>query len=203
MRRAHGRWVLLIALFLMIYGWSTQVWALEPFASAGMDPVVRIASRGKAAGLGGPTTGNDMLQFKAGGHLLGFQARKVYFASLDHALSVEFLGTEGVMPKAAAEGRERDSRSKVPILSKVLYEGLWEGISLMYEAREGGIVESTYHIRPGGETSKIRWRYNVPVQVESDGSLRFEFEGGYLRESRPVAWQEIGGNECRWRWNLG
>ena len=41
-----------------------------------------------------------MLQFTAGGHVLGFQPTKAYLASLDHALSVEFLGTKGVMPEA-------------------------------------------------------------------------------------------------------
>ena len=44
---------------------------------------------------------SNMLQFTAGGHVLGFQPTKAYLASLDHALSVEFLGTKGVMPKAA------------------------------------------------------------------------------------------------------
>ena len=44
---------------------------------------------------------SNTLQFTAGGHVLGFQPTKAYLASLDHALSVEFLGTEGVMPEAA------------------------------------------------------------------------------------------------------
>ena len=158
-----------------------------------MHPSAQVASRGEAVALSGSGAGSSMLQFKAGGHLLGFQPKKVYFASLDHALSVEFLGTPGVMPKAAAEGRETGNKSKAPTLSKVVYEGLWEGISLMYEPREGGIVESTYHIGPGADVSKIRLRYNVPVEVQRDGSLKFKFESGYLTESSPVAWQEIGG----------
>jgi hypothetical protein len=120
-----------------------------------------------------------MLQLKAGGHLLGFQPKKVYFASLDHALSVEFLGTPGVMPKTAAEGKETGNKLKTPTLSKVVYEELWEGISLTYEARPGGIAESTYHIGSWADVSKIRLRYNVPVEVQRDGS--------------PEAWQEIGG----------
>src|SRR4030042_4975999 len=107
-----------------------------------------------------------MLQFKAGGHLLGFQPGKVYFASLDHALSVEFLGTLGVMPKTAAEGGETGKKSKVPSLGRVVYEDLWEGISLTYEAREGGIAESTYHVGSWAEVSKIRLRYNVPVGAQ-------------------------------------
>ena len=75
----------------------------------------------------------------------------------------------------------------------MVYEGLWEGISLTYEPREGGIAESTYHIGPGADVLRIRLRYNVPVEVQRDGSLKFKFESGYLTESPPVAWQEIGG----------
>ena len=205
MRKGHGRWVLWIAVFGVTFGWSTQAGPLGPFASAGagMHPSAQVASRGEAVALSGSGAGSSMLQFKAGGHLLGFQPKKVYFASLDHALSVEFLGTAGVMPKAAAEGRETGNKSKAPTLSKVVYEGLWEGISLMYEPREGGIVESTYHIGPGADVSKIRLRYNVAVEAQRDGSLKFKFERGYLTESSPVAWQEIGGSVCRWRWHSG
>ncbi len=45
-----------------------------------------------------------MLQFKAGGHILGFQPRKAYLAGMDHALSVEFVGSAGVIPQAESAG---------------------------------------------------------------------------------------------------
>ena len=195
MRKGHCLSVLLIAVFLMTFVPSTQAGPLEPFASAGagMHPSARVASRGEAVALSGSGAGSSMLQFKAGGHVLGFQPKKVYFASLDHALSVEFLGTPGVMPTTAGKGQETGNKSKAPSLSKVVYEDLWEGISLMYEAKEGGIAESAYHIASGADVSRIRLRYNVPVEVQRDGSLKFKFESGYLTESSPVAWQEIGG----------
>ncbi len=41
---------------------------------------------------------NTLLQFTAGGHILGFKPDKVYFASFDHAIVEEFIGTKGVMP---------------------------------------------------------------------------------------------------------
>ena len=199
MRKWHYRWVLWIAVFGMIFGCSTQAGPLGPFASAGagMHPSAQVASRGEVVALSGSGEGSSMLQFKAGGHLLGFQPRKVYFASLDHALSVEFLGTPGVIPTTAGNGQETGNKSKAPTLSKVVYESLWEGISLTYEAKEGGIAESAYHIASGVDVSRIRLRYNVPVEVQRDGSLKFKFESGYLTESRPVAWQEIGESMCR------
>jgi hypothetical protein len=194
MKKGHGRWVLWIAVFGVIFLCSTHAGPLGPAASggAGLHASAQVASGGEAIVLSGSGAGSNMLQFKAGGHLLGFQPKKVYFASLDHALSVEFLGTPGVMPKAAAEGRETGNKPKVPTLSKVVYEGLWEGISLTYEPREGGIVESTYQIGPGADVSKIRLRYNAAVEAQRDGSLNFKFERGYPTESPPMAWQEIG-----------
>jgi hypothetical protein len=178
MRKGHSLSVLLIAVFGMIF---------VPSIQAGPSGLVASAS----GGLHG--SANNMLQFKAGGHLLGFQPGKVYFASLDHALSVEFLGTPGMMPKTAAGEGEMGKESTVPSLGRVVYEGLWEGISLTYEAREGGIAESTYHIGSWANVSKIRLRYNVPVEVQKNGSLKFKFDRGYLTESSPEAWQEIGG----------
>jgi hypothetical protein len=37
----------------------------------------------------------ELMQFTAGGHVMGFQPKRVYFVSLNHALSVEFWGTSG------------------------------------------------------------------------------------------------------------
>jgi hypothetical protein len=47
---------------------------------------------------GGDTATPSILQFKAGGHLLGFQPNQAYVVGMDHALRVEFLDTPGVMP---------------------------------------------------------------------------------------------------------
>jgi hypothetical protein len=153
----------------------------------------RIASLNEVVSLSGPGADKEMLQFKAGGHVLGFQRNKAYLAGLDHALSAEFLGTPGVMPQAAANGPAKVNMPKAPPLRRVVYQGLWRGVSLTYESTIDGITESTYHISPGADVSRIRLRYNVPVELQKDGSLRFHFERGYLTESSPVAWQEIGG----------
>ena len=186
---------MLIAFFLVTFVPFTQAEPSGPLASAGasLHASAQVASREEVVALSGPGAGSNMLRFKAGGHLLGFQPKKVYFASLDHALSVEFLGTLGVMPKTAVEGQETGNKSKVPSLGRVVYQNLWKGISLTYEPREGGIAESTYHIGPWADVSKIRLRYNVPVEAQRDGSLKFKYERGYLTESSPVGWQEIGG----------
>ncbi|PKN88825.1 MAG: hypothetical protein CVU51_03120 [Deltaproteobacteria bacterium HGW-Deltaproteobacteria-1] len=136
---------------------------------------------------------SNMLQFRAGGHILGFQPTRAYLASLDHALSVEFLQTKGVMPQSTTGVSDTHALAKAPALTKVSYENLWKGINLTYETAQDGITESTYHIAPNVDVSQIRLRYNVPVKVQKDGSLKFTFERGYLTESKPVAWQDING----------
>jgi hypothetical protein len=147
-------------------------------------------------------TGDKMLQFKAGGHVLGFQANKAYVAGLDHALTVEFRGTAGVMPIAESAytaqplinlNRTAERISGAKPLSKVIYQNLWKGINLTYSSSKSGITESTYHIEPGAEVSNIRFRYNVPAEIQKDGSLKLTFSSGFLTESAPVAWQEIDG----------
>jgi hypothetical protein len=136
---------------------------------------------------------SNTLQFTAGGHVLGFQPTKAYLASLDHALSVEFLGTKGVMPETTGAMPATATLSRAPTLRRVLYQNLWEGISLTYESTQDGITESTYLIAPGADVAQIRLRYNVPVSAQKDGSLKFTFERGSLTESKPIAWQQIDG----------
>jgi hypothetical protein len=134
-----------------------------------------------------------LLQFKAGNHILGFGPNKAYLASTDHALSVEFLGTKGVMPKADSGIAPDKTMAKAMPLTKVVYQNLWEGISLTYTASKDGITESIYHVAPGADVSKIRLKYNVPVAIQKNGTLRFKFDKGFLAESAPVAWQDIDG----------
>ncbi len=71
--------------------------------------------------VGGHHDSARMLQFKAGGHVLGFLPDRAYLAGLDHALRVEFAGTPGVKPQAA----------ETETFSRVTYPNLWPGIDLV------------------------------------------------------------------------
>src|SRR5450759_1933391 len=133
---------------------------------------------------------NALLQFNAGGHILGFKPDKVYFASLDHAHVEEFLGTKGGMPVGEAGQGSTEGKKGAPGLGKVVYKNLWRGITLKYEAKNNGIAESTYVLEPGADVTSIRLKYNVSVGIEKDGSLRFRHpsDKGYFSESAPKAW---------------
>ena len=150
----------------------------------------------------GPAIGSqdELQQYTAGGHVFGFRKGEMFVAAGDHALSVEYVNARQVSPeeKAAASNSEK-SPGAAPPLGKVAYDDLWNGASLVYENHGSGVVKSTYHIKAGGTTAvdrvdEIRLRYSVPVKVDEAGDLILSFKTGEMRESRPVAWQEIGGN---------
>ncbi|MBI4653917.1 MAG: SBBP repeat-containing protein [Nitrospirae bacterium] len=138
---------------------------------------------------------NTLLQFTAGGHILGFKHDRVYFASLDHAIIEEFLVTKGVMPVGESGNVKTEGKKGAPPLGKVIYKNLWQGITLKYEAKDGGIAESTYLLEPEAEVKDIKLKYNVPVGIEKGGTLRFRHSSdkGYFIQSAPKAWQDVDG----------
>jgi hypothetical protein len=137
--------------------------------------------------------GSSMLQFRAGNHILAFGPTKAYLASVDHALTIEFLGTKGVMPASEGDLQSSGVSSGAQALRKVIYKDLWPCINLIYSATKEGITESTYRIAPGADVSKIKLKYNVPVELQKDGTLKFSIGKGFMTEAAPVAWQEING----------
>jgi len=145
----------------------------------------------------------ELLQYKAGGHVLGFRKGEMFIASGDHALRVEFVNARPVSPGEEAKSWDPESsRHAAQPLGKVFYRDLWDGVTLIYEKPGSGVVKSTYHIEPAkagaiNPLGRIQLRYNVPVKVDESGDLVISFPTGEMRESRPVAWQEIEGNRVR------
>jgi hypothetical protein len=136
---------------------------------------------------------NDMLQFRAGNHIIGFAQDKAYLAGMDHALTVQFLGAKGAVPVSDKDLSAKTTGKMAQPLGRVTYQNLWNGINLTYDTAKNGITESTYHITPGADVSDIRLKYNVPVEKQKDGSLKLKFSTGHMIESAPIAWQDIDG----------
>jgi hypothetical protein len=140
------------------------------------------------------TTDGGMLQLRSGAHVAGFLPGKAYLVSQGHALTVEFLGTPGVMPRMLAE--QETAASEAYFSQRVLYEDLWPGISLTFGLAPKGDCEATYVLATGADVAKIRLRYNVPVKLQEDGTLKFQFSTDSVTESAPEAWQEIKGKRA-------
>jgi hypothetical protein len=140
-----------------------------------------------------------LLQFTAGGHILGFRKCEMFIASGDHALRIEFVNARPVSPVEAFLDTKNSQPAPQP-LGKVAYRDLWDGVTLVYEKHGPGIIKSVYYIEPvgpqvGNPLGQIRLRYNAPVKVDDSGNLVFSLARGEMRESRPVAWQEIKGKK--------
>lgn len=124
------------------------------------------------------------LSLTSGNHALGFLPGKVILAGLDHALTIEFVNASETNPVFESVDAQDVPRS-------VVYPELWPGVDVRYDSSSRGDVESSYVVKAAGHPDDIRLRYSVPVEVLSDGSLRFMFASGFLAESAPVAWQLI------------
>jgi len=150
---------------------------------------------------------NDLLQFKAGSHVMGFKPDKAYLVNTTSFLSVEFLGAHTIVPQAvAADDANRhqndvaltpDHEDTLANLQRVEYQNLWNGITLRYDAVQTGIAESTYFIQPGADIADIRLKYNADTELQEDGSLKIKLatQQGYITESMPVAWQMVDGRK--------
>ena len=105
MRKRISIAVMMVAAALLVFSVTRHGGATTELASPTMGQGLRTqaVSLDGTVPLAGDATSPSILQFKAGGHLLGFQPNRAYVVGMDHALSVEFLGTPGVMPRSLSE----------------------------------------------------------------------------------------------------
>ena len=112
-------------------------------------------TKGKSAEAQGEKGSDELLQFTAGGHVLGFRKGEMFVASGDHALRVEYINARLVSPKEempaeqASSNPEKISGAAGP-LGKVSYRDLWDGVTLVYEKPGSEVVKSVYYIEPAG-----------------------------------------------------
>lgn len=172
------RWTSLISIAALLLGMTTPVLA---DTGATRMPVEEPEAVGAEPAL---------LQFTAGGQILGFTPQAAWLASGRHALRVGFEGANRVKPTSDTPTTRGGPATS---LSRVTYTDLWNGISLTYEGADGGVAKSIYHLAPGANPAQIRLRYNVPVHLQDDGTLSLDFRNGRMTKSAPVAWQVVGG----------
>ena len=137
----------------------------------------------------------QLLQFTSGGQVLGFDRQGTYIVSPTHMLKASFVGANPVDPQAEKAVTAEKAGAAAP-MGKVTYTNLWDGVRLVYEAKEGTVIKSTYYI-DGNKTeaalNRIHLSYNRPVKLDEQGNLVVAFETGNLVEKAPVAWQEVDG----------
>lgn len=85
-------------------------------------------------------------------------------------------------------------REGLPAYTGVAYAGVWPGIDLTFSGRSG-VIESTYIIQPHATPDAIALRYEGAdaLHIDDEGNLVIATSDGLVRESAPVAFQDIEG----------
>ncbi|HHN93427.1 MAG TPA: hypothetical protein ENK17_01540, partial [Anaerolineae bacterium] len=85
-------------------------------------------------------------------------------------------------------------RTNLPTYAAIVYREIYPGVDLRYEGRSG-TLKSTYHLAPGADPTRIRYRYEgaAAVRLEGDDLWIGLPSGASLTERAPIAWQEIDG----------
>jgi len=142
---------------------------------------------------------------QSGGQSLWFTADGVTMALPETTLRLEFLGAN---PLARLEGGDKlpgivnyfigndpaKWRTNIPTHGRITYRDLWPGVDLTYEGRPGAL-KSTFTLAPGSDPAQIRLAYpNADsLVIDGQGNLIVKAAGKEMRESAPLAWQEIDG----------
>jgi len=120
-------------------------------------------------------------------------------------LALRFLGGN---PDVALKGEERAPgevnyfrgsdqarwQTQLPRYGQIVYRDLWPGVDMTLTG-QGGKLKYEFHLRPGARPADIRLAYrgSSGLALDSAGALLIETSSGMLRDSPPVAYQEIGG----------
>jgi hypothetical protein len=131
-----------------------------------------------------PAAPQTLLQFSAGGHILGFTAGGMYAATGSHDLHVDFLNANNIQPQADTAN---SVAGKAAPLGRVVYVNLWPGITLVYTSTSGSIYTTAYSLAPGADPEDIRLRYNGSLSLNKNGALNIAFQTGSMTESAPIA----------------
>lgn len=169
------------------------------------DPSVRFMARAKGYGLFLTQTEAVMV---LGGRGANAGTKAGAKRSGEGNESVIRMRLKGGNPQAALEGLEEFSgRSNylignepdkwqlgVKSFEKVRYAQVYPGVDAIYYGNDRHL-EHDFVVAPGADPRLIRLEYDgaVSVRVDRDGDLILKVKGGELRQSRPVAYQEVDG----------
>jgi len=85
-------------------------------------------------------------------------------------------------------------RSSIPTYAKVEYREVYPGVNLVYYGNQGRL-EYDFVVAPGADPKAITLAFEGgdSLAVDAQGDLLFKTEGGEIRVSKPLIYQEVGG----------
>lgn len=87
---------------------------------------------------------------------------------------------------------ERGSATNVPTWGEVVYQDLYDGVSLHITSSNDGILKYEFHVAPGADYSPICLSVSGSdsLCVANSGDVHISTASGVLRDLAPRAWQE-------------
>jgi hypothetical protein len=179
----------------------------EPLPQPAVSPMPPMVFSPRPGGAWESYGPRGALAFEAGGVALTMPAAT---GAAPTRLKVRFAAARGAAALAGDErlpgvinryqGSDQAAwRVGVPTYAALSYRGLYPGIDLRYDGREG-VLKGTFTVAPGADPSAIAWSYEGAEAVSIDqrsGDLLIALPGGgALAERAPIAWQEIGGRRA-------
>ncbi|MBZ5627901.1 MAG: hypothetical protein LAO06_03450 [Acidobacteriia bacterium] len=140
------------------------------------------------------STHNSVLQYRSGGHIIGFMAHRIFIVGVGYVLIEEFVDAHQVQPLIEKTG----GASGGPTLARrVTYVELWKGVSVSCAATGDGFAGSLFTLSPGADPAAIKLKYNVDVAIRRDGVLQLKHPASerYFTRQAPVAWQTVAGGK--------
>ncbi len=138
------------------------------------------------------------------GHAIYFTAEEVVVALDETLLRMRFVGANATQPVGLEKMRAKVNyligsdpaqwQTNVPTYGEVAYHDLYPGIDLRY-AGQRGALKYTFVVSPGADASQIRLAYGgaAGLRLDEAGNLLILAARSELKDTRPYAYQEIGG----------
>ncbi len=141
---------------------------------------------------------------QGGGHSIYFTAEEVVMALDETVLRMRFVGAKATLPLGAEKRAAKINyligndpaqwQTNVPTYGQVVYQDLYPGIDLRY-AGQTGALKYTFVVQPGADVSHIRLACGgaAGLRLDEAGNLLILAGGSELKDTKPHAYQEIGG----------
>jgi photosystem II stability/assembly factor-like uncharacterized protein len=154
------------------------------------DPRVKFTSRGNGYGLY-LTEGGAVFALRNG---LKSAAVEMELVGANAAPRISGVNETAGKTNYITGSDRRMWRTNVPNFQKVLYEGVYPGIDLVYYGNQRQL-EYDFIVAAGGDPKSISLKFEGARQVRVDegGDLVLVTEAGEIRQRRPFIYQEISG----------
>ena len=170
------------------------------------DPVVDFVARGSGYTLF-LAASEAVLYLRTAAHLPVAHARgesEDMSRRTGSVLRMQLLGAQTAMALASDElpgkvnffiGNDPSRwRTQIPTYAKIVYPEVYPGIDLVYYGDQGRL-EYDFIVKPGADPAAIALSYagTDEIRLDANGDLVLRLDDEEIRQTRPVAYQDVGG----------